>query len=91
VYDSPGELRGYVGAVVAVLRVDPTTSSLAFSVVAEGEDEYTAVFAGGRGFLRYRVPAGSHVVVLLPWCGPANEATSGASQPARQGGGGGGG
>ena len=70
-YDSPGELRGYVGAVVAVLRVDPTTSSLAFSVVAEGKDEYTAVFAGGRGFLRYWVPAGSHVVVLLRlvWAG----------------------
>jgi hypothetical protein len=67
----PGELQGYVGAVVAMLRVDPTTSSLACSVVAEGEDEYTAVFAEGRGFLRYWVPAGGDVVVLLRlvWAG----------------------
>ena len=63
--NSPGELRGYVGAVVAVLRVDPIASSLSVSVVAEGDDEYTAVFADGRGFLRYWVPAGGDVVVLL--------------------------
>ena len=69
--DAPGELRGYVTAVVAVLRVDPTVSSLAFSVVAEGADEYTAVFAGGRGFLTYWVPPGGDVVVLLRlvWAG----------------------
>jgi hypothetical protein len=63
--DAPGELRGYVTAVVAVLRVDPTVASLAFSVVAEGGDEYTAVFAGGRGFLTYWVPPGGDVIVLL--------------------------
>jgi hypothetical protein len=39
--------------------------SLAFSLVAHGEDEYTAVFAGGRGFLTYWVPSGGDVVVLL--------------------------
>ena len=50
---------------MAVLRVDPTVASLAFSVVAEGEDEYTAVFAGGRGFLTYWVTPASDVVVLL--------------------------
>jgi hypothetical protein len=32
---------------------------------AEGQDEYTAVFANGRGFLTYRVPAGGELVVLL--------------------------
>ena len=63
--DAPGELRGYVSAVVAVLRVDPTMASLAFAVVAEGEHEDTAVFAGGRGFLTYWVPPGGDVVVLL--------------------------
>jgi hypothetical protein len=63
--DAPGELRGYVSAVVAVLRVDPTTSSVAFPVVAQGEDEYTAIFAGGRGFLTYWVPPGGDVVVVL--------------------------
>jgi hypothetical protein len=69
--NAPGELRGYVSAVVAVLRVDPTMASLAFSVVAEGEAEYTAVFANGRGFLTYWVPAGGEVMVLLRlvWAG----------------------
>jgi hypothetical protein len=63
--NAPGELRGYVSAVVAVLRVDPTMASVAFSVLAEGEGEYTAVFAGGRGVLTYWVPAGGDIVVLL--------------------------
>lgn len=56
---------------MAVLRVDPTVASLAFSVVVEGEDEYTAVFAGGRGILSYWVPPGDDVVVLLRlvWAG----------------------
>jgi hypothetical protein len=47
--NAPGELRGHVSAVVAVLRVNPTMASLAFSVVAQGEDEYTAVFASVEG------------------------------------------
>ena len=64
-HDAPGELRGYVSAVVAVLRVNPTMASMAFSVVVEGDDEYTAVFAGGRGFLTYWVPSAGDVVVLL--------------------------
>jgi hypothetical protein len=64
-HDAPGELRGYVSAVVAVLRVDPTMASVAFSVLAEGSDEYTAVFVAGRGFLTYWVPPGGDVVVLL--------------------------
>jgi hypothetical protein len=63
--DAPGELRGYVSAVVAVLRVDPAVASLAFAVVAEDQDEYTAVFANGRGFVTYWVPPGRDVVVLL--------------------------
>ena len=69
--NAPGELRGYVSAVVAVLRVNPTMASLAFAVVAGSEDEYTAVFANGRGFLTYWVPSGGDVVVLLRlvWAG----------------------
>jgi hypothetical protein len=57
--------------VVAVLRVDPTMASLAFLVAAEGRDEYTVVFANGRGFLTYWVPLGGDVVVLLRlvWAG----------------------
>jgi hypothetical protein len=63
--DAPGELRGYVSAVVAVLRVDPTVASVAFSVVEHADDERTALFANGRGFLTYWVPRGRDVVVLL--------------------------
>ena len=46
-------------------------ASLAFGVVAGSEDEYTAVFANGRGFLTYWVPSGGDVVVLLRlvWAG----------------------
>jgi hypothetical protein len=68
---APGELRGYVSAVVAVLGVEPTMASVAFSVVAAAGDEYTAVFAGGRGFLTYWVPPGRDIVVLLRlvWAG----------------------
>jgi hypothetical protein len=50
---------------VAVLRVDPTMASLAFPVVGEGEEELTAIFANGRGFLTYWVPRGRDLVVLL--------------------------
>jgi hypothetical protein len=57
---------GLVSAVAAVLRVDPTVASTAFDVVRSGEEEYTAIFAHGRGFLIYWVPAG-HELVLLEW------------------------
>ncbi len=50
---------------MAVLRVDPTIASLAFSVVPHAEDERTVIFAGGRGFLTYWLPPGRDVVVLL--------------------------
>jgi hypothetical protein len=63
--NAPGELRGYASAVVAVLRVDPTIASLAFSVIRHAEDERTVIFAGGRGFLTYWLPPGRDVVVLL--------------------------
>jgi hypothetical protein len=64
--DAPGELAGDVGAVAAVLRVDPTVASAAFDIVRSGEEEYTAIFAHGRGFLIYWVPPG-HELVLLEW------------------------
>jgi hypothetical protein len=48
-----------------VLRVDPTLASAAF-VVVRSDEEYTAVFARGRGYLIYWVPAG-HDLVLLEW------------------------
>jgi hypothetical protein len=63
--NAPGELAGYVSAVIAVLGIDPTVASAAFDVV-RSDDEYTAIFAHGRGFLIYWVPAG-HDLVLLEW------------------------
>ena len=64
--NAPGELTGYVSAVAAVLRVNPTVASAALDVVRSGEEEYTAIFAHGRGFLIYWVPAGRKLV-LLEW------------------------
>jgi|GEM_PF-2069352 len=63
--NAPGELAGYVSAVTAVLRIDPTVASAAFDVV-RSDEEYTAIFAHGRGFLIYWVPDG-HDLVLLEW------------------------
>jgi len=62
--NAPGELLGYVSAVVAVLRVNPTASTVAFTTSRDGED-YTVVVTHGRGFLTYWLPAGHDVVVLL--------------------------
>ena len=50
---------------MAVLRVDPTVASLAFSVVEGSDDEHTAIFANGRGLLTYWVPRDRDLVVLL--------------------------
>lgn len=68
--NAPGELAGYVSAVIAILRVDPMVASAAFDVV-RSDDEYTAIFAHGRGFLIYWVPAGRDLVLLerLVWAG----------------------
>ena len=63
--DAPGELRGYVSAVVAVLRVDPTMASVAFSVVEERRRAHGDLLANGRGFLTYWAPRGRGMVVLL--------------------------
>lgn len=62
--DAPPELQGYVAGVVAVLRVDPTAVSAAFETRWDG-DVRTALFAGGRGFLTYRVVRQRRLVVLL--------------------------
>jgi hypothetical protein len=46
-------------------------ASAAFGVVRSGEEEFTAIFAHGRGFLIYWVPAGREVVLpeWLVWAG----------------------
>lgn len=63
--DAPPLLQGYVVGIVAVLRVDPVAPSAAFPVLVDAKGIRTIVFADGRGFLRYRVSAEHHAVVLL--------------------------
>jgi hypothetical protein len=62
--NAPELLRGYVAGTVALLRVDPTSASLAFTIVREG-DLWTIVFPAGRGFLRYRVYERLRLVVIV--------------------------
>jgi hypothetical protein len=50
------------------LPLPPSPTSLAFTVVGAGDDEYVAIFARGRGFLTYWLPPGDVVVLLrLVW------------------------
>jgi hypothetical protein len=62
--DAPPVLQGYVAGAVALLRVDPLSASVAFTIVDEG-DFRTLVFPGGRGFLRYVVVEEDQVVFLV--------------------------
>jgi hypothetical protein len=50
--DAPAQLQGYIDGIVAFLRTNPSTASVAFPVIA-GESYHTIVFADGRGFLDY--------------------------------------
>jgi hypothetical protein len=60
-------LRGYVAGTVALLRVDPTSASAAFTILREGE-LWTPIFPHQRGFLRYKVNERLHLVLVdLTW------------------------
>ena len=61
---APPELRGYVDGVVAFLRIDPSTASVAFVLVG-GSDYKTIIFGGGRGFLDFHIFEKQRVVVLV--------------------------
>jgi hypothetical protein len=62
--DAPPLLRGYVAGAIALLRVDPTSASLAFTIVDEG-DFRTLIFPSGLGFLRYELIEEEQVVLLV--------------------------
>jgi hypothetical protein len=62
--DAPAQLQGYIDGIIAFLRTDPSTASVAFPVIA-GEHYRTIVFADGRGFLDYRVFEDRQVVVVV--------------------------
>jgi hypothetical protein len=68
--DAPPQLQGYIDGIVAFLRTDPNSASVAFPVIA-GEHYNTIVFADGRGFLDYHVFERRRVVVVvdLAWAG----------------------
>jgi hypothetical protein len=61
---APPQLRGYVDGIVAFLRTDPASASVAF-VLLGGTDYKTIVFAEGRGFLDYHIFEEQRVVVLV--------------------------
>ena len=61
---APPQLRGYVDGIVAFLRTDPASASVAF-VLLGGPDYKTIVFAEGRGFLDYHIFEEQRVVVLV--------------------------
>jgi hypothetical protein len=67
--DAPAQLQGYIDGIIAFLRTDPSTASVAFPVIA-GEHYRTIVFADGRGFLDYRVFEDRQVVVVVNLCYP---------------------
>lgn len=62
--DTPPQLQGLVAGIIAFLRVDPRTISVAFPVIA-GPKYYTIVFAGGRAFLDYEIFEEHRTVVLV--------------------------
>jgi len=62
--NAPPVLQGYVAGAVALLRVDPLSASVAFTIINEG-DFRTLVFPGGRGFLRYEVVQEDQIVFLV--------------------------
>ena len=67
---APPLLLGYVGGIVAVLRVDPNAATAAFDVRIVDDEFREAIFAGGRGMLgiwvleKQQIVAVSHVTWL---------------------------
>ena len=69
--DAPPLLLGYVDGVLAVLRVDPDAATAAFDVLVSADGLREAIFAGGRGFLDFRVQEERQVVFVydVTWVG----------------------
>jgi len=61
---APPGVRGWVLGLAAALRVDPYAPSSVMHIGVIG-DALTAVFAGGRGVLTYRVLPSRRLLVLL--------------------------
>ncbi len=68
---APPLLLGYVDGILAVLRVDPDAATAAFDVRISDDGLREAIFAGGRGFLDFRVSEEQQVIFVydLTWLG----------------------
>jgi hypothetical protein len=68
---APPLLLGYVDGILAVLRVDPDAATAAFDVRISDDGLREAIFAGGRGFLDFRVLEEEHLIAVLDvtWLG----------------------
>jgi hypothetical protein len=68
---APPLLLGYVDGILAVLRVDPDAATAAFDIRISSNGLREALFAGGRGFLDFRVSEEQQVVFVydVTWLG----------------------
>ena len=69
--NAPPRLLGYVDGILAVLRVDPDTSTAAFDLRILDDELREAVFAGGDGILGIWVLKEQRIVALthVTWVG----------------------
>jgi hypothetical protein len=68
---APPQLLGYVDGILAVLRVDPEAATAAFDIRISNDGLREAIFAGGRGFLGFRILAEEQVILVYDatWIG----------------------
>jgi hypothetical protein len=68
---APPMLVGYVAGIIAVLRVDPTETSMIFRLRRLGDGGWTVTFGTAQGLLTYWVVQAEQLVVLLDltWAG----------------------
>ena len=62
---------GYVDGILTVLRVDPEAATAAFDVRVSDDGLREAIFAGGRGFLDFRIRDEEQTVLVydVTWIG----------------------
>ncbi len=68
---APPILLGYVDGILAILRVDPDATTAAFDIRVSDDGLREAIFAGGRGFLDFRVLEEQDLIAVLDvaWLG----------------------
>jgi hypothetical protein len=68
---APPLLLGYVDGILTVLRVDPEAARAAFDVRVSDDGLREAIFAGGRGFLDFRIRNEEQTILVydVTWIG----------------------